>query len=116
MTFSDASYILIQNGGRYMINATFMLRNGGPSDGLTDLWMNVNGTNVPNSARMWDVLATEDVVVMPYTYMYDFNANDILQFQWYSPEPGVEMPTIPSTGDPARPNKPAVMVQVYKVA
>jgi hypothetical protein len=116
MTFSDASYILIQNGGRYMINATFMLRNGGASDGLTDLWMNVNGTNVPNSARMWDVPATEDVVVLAYTYMYDFNANDILQFQWYSPEPGVELPTIPSVGDPARPNKPAVMVQVYKIA
>ena len=116
MTFSDASYILIQNGGRYMINATFMLRNGGASDGLTDLWMNVNGTNVPNSARMWDVPATEDVVVLAYTYMYDFNANDILQFQWYSPEPGVEFPTIPSVGDPARPNKPAVMVQVYKIA
>ena len=116
VALSDASSIQIANGGRYMINATFMLRNSGVSDGVTDLWINVNGTNVGESARMWDVAATEDVVVLTYTEMYDFDANDILQFQWYSPEPGVQLPSIGSVGVPARPDKPSVMVQVYKIA
>ena len=99
-----------------MINATFLLRNTGVSDGVTDVWMNVNGAYVNNSARMWDVPGTEDVVTLAYTNMYDFDADDILQFAWYSPEPGVQMPTIIPAGDPERPVKPAAMVQVYKIA
>jgi hypothetical protein len=116
VALSDASSIQITNGGRYMINATFMLRNTSVDDAVTDLWMNVNGTNVPNSARMWDVPGTEDVVVLAYTQMYDFDADDILQFQWYSPISGVQLPSIGSVGVPTRPDKPSVMVQVYKIA
>jgi hypothetical protein len=116
VALQDASSIKFTNGGRYMVNATFMLRNTSVDDGVTDVWMNVNGNNLDLSARMWDVPGTEDVVVMPYSFMYDFNADDILQFQWYSPIAGVQMPTIAPATLPDRPVKPAVLVQVYKVA
>ncbi len=116
VAIQDVSSIKITNGGRYMINATFLLRNTSVDDAVTDLWMNVNGANVANSARMWDVPGTEDVVVLTYTFMYDFNADDLLQFQWYSPISSVQLPSIGSIGVPARPDKPSVMVQVYKIA
>lgn len=119
IALSDVSSIQIANGGRYMINATFLVQNTAvslASVNSIDIWMNVNGANVANSSRFYDIQGIEDVQIITYTQMYDFNANDILQFQWYSPVAEVQLPSLVSTGGPPRPDSPSVMVQIYKIA
>lgn len=115
----DVSSIQFENGGRYMINATFLVENRAASLASVnsiDLWMNVNGANVANSSRFYDVQGIEDVQVLTYTQMYDFNVNDILKFQWYSPDAEVQLPALVSSGGPPRPDSPSVMLQIYKIA
>ena len=84
-------------------------------DDDVEIWLSVNGTNVPWSASVVSVHGNNGKAVAAWNFFYQFAANDYFQLLWHSVDTDMRILSRTTQISPTRPAIPSVILTVNLV-
>jgi len=107
--------IRIAAAGVYNIqfSAQFDKTDGGDDD--VEIWLSVNGTNVPWSASIVSIHSNNGKEIPAWNWFYQFAANDYFQLFWHSADTDMRILARSAQINPTRPAIPSVILTVNLV-
>jgi len=111
--------ITVANAGTY--NLQFSLQMANADSQLQDgsVWLKLNGTNIPNSAGLVNVVdrhgSIDGHTIVGWNYVLTLAAGDYLQLYWHATNILVSLTTVPASFPPAVPVSPSVIVSIQQI-
>jgi len=110
----DTNRIYISQTGVYNIQFSAQLDHLGGGNTHFDIWIRINGINVPYSATKVVVAGPNDEKVAAWNWVLTLKANDYFEIAWASPSTDAILLQEPGTGD--IPEIPSVIITVTWVS
>lgn len=112
----SGSKFVIANTGNYVIRFTgqFLTSGGGSNYNIT-AWASKNGTAIPNSSYTYTTSGVNGYVRGVVELDIPVNANDYIQFHWFSQNTYAQLTSTAAGTNPTRPAAPSVNVTIYNV-
>lgn len=107
--------IRITNAGIYDIQFSAQFDKTDAGDDDVEIWLSVNGTNVPWSASVVSVHGNNGKAVAAWNFFYQFAANDYFQLLWHSADTDMRILARTTQINPTRPATPSVILTVNLV-
>ena len=116
----DATQVMISNGGIYNIQWSGQFTSDNSADHDVNVWLRVNGVDVPGSAGRISVPAKHGSIdghsIIGWNYFLRFNAGDALQIMWTAETIGISLEAYPARTDPVvLPSTASVVLTVNRV-
>lgn len=112
VTIETLSTVRIANAGVYNIMFSFQFDKTDAGDDEAEVWLAVNGTNVPNSGGIVTLQGNNGKVVAAWNYFYQFNANDYFRIFWHSLDVDMRLLYRAAQTNPVRPAVPSTILTV----
>jgi len=112
---ATSSQIKVLNFGAYNIqfSAQFDKTDAGVDE--FDIWLRLNGANLADTTGKVQITENNGVALAAWNYMLELNANDYIEFAWFSPDVDMRLRYEPSQINPTRPAIPSVIITVQQV-
>lgn len=115
-TSSGSSKISILKTGMYLITFSAIGKSSAPNTTL-DIWLKVNGSNVPRSNTLSRFVGSANERVITVTFIYQFTAGDYFELAMHSDNSGTQLAAAGSTvGPPVVPASPSIILTINKIA
>lgn len=111
----DGSKIVFQYAGVYNVQFSAQFSKSTGSDQNADIWLVLNGMNVPDSNTRITLFGSNSKAVPSWNFMSPFLAGDALQIVWSSSFSSMEIFSEGPQVDPARPGIPSVIITAQLV-
>ena len=112
---ATSSQIKVLNFGAY--NIQFLAQFDKTDAGIDefDVWLRVNGANLADTTGKVQITENNGVALAAWNYMLELNANDYIEFAWFSPDVDMRLRYEPSQINPTRPAIPSVIITVQQI-
>jgi hypothetical protein len=112
---ATSSQIKVLNFGVYNIqfSAQFDKTDAGVDE--FDVWFRLNGANLADTTGKVQITENNGVALAAWNYMLELNANDYIEFAWFSSDINMRLRYEPSQINPTRPAIPSVIITVQQV-
>lgn len=112
---ASSSQIKVLNFGVYNIqfSAQFDKTDAGVDE--FDVWLRLNGANLADTTGKVQITENNGVALAAWNYMLELNANDYIEFAWFSSDINMRLRYEPSQINPTRPAIPSVIITVQQV-
>lgn len=112
---ATSSQIKVLNFGVYNIqfSAQFDKTDAGVDE--FDVWLRLNGANLADTTGKVQITENNGVALPAWNYMLELNANDYIEFAWFSADVDMRLLYEPSQINPTRPAIPSVIITVQQV-
>jgi hypothetical protein len=107
--------IRITNAGVYNIQFSAQLDKTDGGDDEAEIWLSVNGTNVPWSSSVISIHSNNGKDIPAWNWFYEFAANDYFQIFWHSADTDMRILARSAQTTPTRPAVPSVILTVNLV-
>jgi hypothetical protein len=116
----DATKVMISNGGVYNIQWSGQFTNANSADHDVDVWLRVNGADVPGSTGRISVPAKHGSIhghlIIGWNFFLRMNAGDALQIMWAAGATGISLEAYPARTSPVMlPSTASVILTVNRV-
>lgn len=98
--------------GDYLLIWSAMLNKANASSAEVDIWLKVNGQDVPNSNTRGHLSGSDAETVLTASLILDLNAGDYFEFAFSSPSNAVKIQYYAASSTPTRPAVPGVIATV----
>lgn len=115
ITLTANSKINILVAGTYLITFSAIGASSAPNKYL-DIWLSVDGTNVPRSNTHSEFVGTHNERIITVTYLYDFTAGQYFELYMHSDDTGATLVATAAGTNPTRPESPSIIVTVNKIS
>ena len=111
----SGSAIVIPKTSNYDFQFSIQLYNtgGGGSTAVANIWLKLNGDNVPYSNTRVAVIANSPYVVAAWDFMGRYNSGDKLELMWSTNHTGIQIATLPSSAP--TPETPSVIYTIMEI-
>lgn len=112
---ATSSQIKVLNFGAYNIqfSAQFDKTDAGVDE--FDIWLRLNGANLADTTGKVQITENNGVALAAWNYILELNANDYIQFAWFSSDVDMRLRYEPSQINPTRPAIPSVIITVQQI-
>lgn len=114
VSLSTASRIKIDNAGVYNIQFSAQFDKTDAGDDDAEVWLSVNGTNVPWSSSVVTLHSNNGKNVAAWNFFYEFAANDYFEIYWHSADTDLRILARTTQTNPTRPAIPSIILTVNK--
>ena len=119
-TSTGAPYtrIKVLNQATYNIQFSFQLEHTSSTNSEVYIWFAVNGTAIGSSTGKISLKNNGDHIVPAWNYILNLNANDYIQFFWYSSTSSVQLPYVAAQtiSGVTIPSIPSAIITLQQVA
>jgi len=112
---ATSSQIKVLNFGAYNIqfSAQFDKTDAGVDE--FDIWLRLNGANLADTTGKIQITENNGVAIAAWNYILELNANDYIEFAWFSSDVNMRVRYEPSQISPTRPAIPSVIITVQQI-
>jgi hypothetical protein len=112
--------IVFEYAGTYSITYSVQLRNTGNAAHHADIWLRVDGADVPDTSSRFDIPARKSQSVFGHTigtvnYVLTINANQYIQLYWNSDSTLVAIESLEAGTNPSIPRTPSIIFTAAQV-
>jgi hypothetical protein len=115
----DGSKITVDSYGVYNLQFSAQLASTDTSLHNANLWIRLNGIDVPASTGQLTVPNSHGGVngqmVTSWNYLLEMNAGDYVEFWWQAENTNIYIETIPTGTTPTTPVNPSIAVTIFQV-
>ena len=104
--------VRITNAGVYNIMFSFQFDKTDSGDDEVEIWLSVNGTNVPETGTIVSLHGNDGKAVAAWNFFYEFAANDYFELYWHSADLNLRILARAAQTNPARPAVPSTILTV----
>jgi hypothetical protein len=119
VSIASGTRLTVTNAGIYNIQFSAQLTNPNAAIADVSIWIQLNGTNVTDSAGTNGVPAkhgsNNGLQIISWNYLLNLAAGNYIEFFWHSDTTGVQLITFPATTGPAVPQSPSLIVTITQV-
>jgi len=113
LVIGSPSQIRVSKTGLYQVQFSIQFDKTGGGTSQVDVWLRVNGTDVPDSASQVVVAGTNGETVLTVPYMLNLNALDRIEVVFASTDATMEVASFPALTTPyVRPAIPSIITTV----
>lgn len=116
ISLSGMTRVVFQTSGHYALNLTGAFSQTSGTNVEYDLWMRLNGTNVPYSRKTMSVKDSATIQHLAVAGVKEFSRNDYLEVMWYSSSSNGTLHAEGTAASPTRPSTTAVFMTLKKVS
>jgi hypothetical protein len=110
---TPSANITVANAGRYKVLSTIQCDKTTGGSGFLDMWINVNGTAVPNSATRIEIAQNQELI-LAVEWFLDLTAGQAISISLYSPGTGMRALAIPAAAP--IPAIPSIITTINRIA
>lgn len=110
---TPASRIVTTQAGFYQIDMSVQFTSSNAASKTMYFWISKNGTDVPNTTRVYTLKANGDQRNLSATYLLPLLAGDYLELKWAATDTGVNLNA--TTGLAFAPDVPSVLLSVAQI-
>lgn len=110
-TTVNNSRVYIDKAGTYLITFSAIGKSAAVNK-LLDIWLSVDGTNVPRSNTRSRFVGTANERIITVTFIYSFTANQYFELYMASDDTGTQIVSTGTQSNPTRPACPSIIVTV----
>ena len=107
--------ITFTKDGEYSVQFSGQFNKGTAGAQNVNVWLSLNGTNVPDSRIFQTVSSTTTYGVYSREYLLNINNGDNLSLYWSSTDPAMSILAFAGTTGPDRPAQPSVSVTIHQI-
>lgn len=111
----DGSKVTVAVAGTYNIAFSAQMFHTANEASTADIWLRVNGNNVPDSNTQFTFARKDDKHVAAWNSMVDLQVNDYVQLMWYANDPTVRIAYSEEATAPVRPAIPSLILTINQV-
>lgn len=115
ITLTSNSHINILVAGTYLITFSAVGKSGVANKYL-DIWLAVDGTNVPRSNTHSKFVGSANERIITVTYIYDFTAGQYFELIMHSDDVNTLLAATAAGASPTRPASPSIIVTINKIS
>ena len=119
VSIASGTRLTVTNAGIYNVQFSAQLSNPNAAIANVSIWIQLNGTNITDSAGTNGVPAKHGtdngLQIISWNYLLNLAAGNYIEFFWHSDSTGVQLITFPATTGPAVPQSPALIVTITQV-
>lgn len=119
ISIASGTRLTVTNAGIYNVQFSAQLSNPNAAIADVSVWIQLNGTNVTDSAGTNGVPSkhgsNNGLQIISWNYLLNLAAGNYIEFYWHSDITGVQLITIPATTGPVVPRSPALIVTITQV-
>lgn len=111
------SKIYVPSTGDYLVAISAVIDTTNNVTALFDLWIKVNGVNLPKSNTQVALNSQNLQQVLSVTFIIDLNADDYIEFFYHANNTNARILAVAAqTGPPAIPACPSIIVAISKIS
>jgi len=115
VSITNSTEIRFKYSGVYDVAFSAQLDKASGSAADVDIWIAVNGADVPSTNTRVTLQGSSAKVVAAWDYMIQVEAGDYAEIKWFSSDADVEMAAFTGLTSPTRPDVPSIIVTVLPV-
>lgn len=110
--YSSGTRMYAEETGDYLIVWSAMLNKSNAASAEVDIWLKVNGVNVPNSNTRGHLSGSDAETALTASSIVDLKAGEYFEFAFSSPSDQVKVQYYAASSSPTRPAVPGVIATV----
>ena len=111
----EGSKVTVAVAGTYNVAFSAQMFHTANEASTADIWLRVNGNNVPDSNTQFTFARKDDKYVAAWNFMVDLQANDFIQLMWFSNDATVRIAYSGEAVAPTRPAIPSLILTINQV-
>jgi hypothetical protein len=115
VSITNSTEIRFKYAGVYDVAFSAQLNKASGSAADVDIWIAVNGTDVPSTNTRVTLQGSSAKLVAAWDYMIQVEAGDYAELKWFSSSLDVQIAAFTGLTSPTRPDVPSVIVSVLPV-
>lgn len=113
--YFEGSKVYAPQNGDYLVNFSPQFSSSTSTNVQADVWLRVNGTDVPRSATRVTMQGNPNEVVITIPFIIDLKAGDYFEVAWSSASTAVTLKPFTNLTNPVRPDIPSVITTISMI-